>query len=139
MATAQDIRAFKARFSDFKLTDDASIAAVLNTADVFLDPRVWPSARDFALARMYWAAHLLSLMQMNSANATLSGGAGGSSADLFVREIHIGERTVMFQQRRTFEKSDTGTGPGEEMLTATLYGQLFIQLRTRNFPLVMVL
>jgi hypothetical protein len=128
MAKATDIFAFRSQFPEFASVKDADIATVLNTADIYLDSTMW-SSTDFPLARMYWVAHMLTLQQMQGASIEL-GGTG--MADLFLRQIRIGERTVSFGQRQFAKAAAAGAGPGEEMLSYTYYGQMFIQLRTRN-------
>jgi hypothetical protein len=128
VATVEDIIAFKARFSEFAKLSDPPIAAVLNTADVYLDDVMW-SPRDFPLARMLWAAHLLTLQQTVAANSTID---GTGMSDLFVRSIRFGDRTVTFEQRQSFMSAQAGMEPGEILLSSTTYGQLFLQLRSRN-------
>lgn len=139
MATPKDLFLFRGKFTEFATTNDGDIAAVLNTADMFLDPVAWgtdpASVSDFNLARMYWSAHWLSLVQQQVANATID---GTGMSDLFVRQISIGERRVAFQQRKSFEKIEEAAGPGEAMLSNTIYGQMYLQLRARNFPLVAI-
>ena len=148
MATAQDIIAFKAAYSEFSTDSDATIAAVFNTADVFLDASVWISQRDFAKAKQLWVAHILTLKNLMGASLSMAGAsststtASGGLTDLFVRSIKIGERLVSFDRRQLLNTSrgsvSTGTGPGEDNLLLTLYGNLFLQLRQRNFPLVAI-
>lgn len=128
MAKSADIFAFRSQFPEFSSVKDADIATILNTADIYFDGSQW-SADDFGLARMYWAAHMLTLSQMQGASIEL-GGTG--MADLFLRQVRIGERTVGFGQRQFAKAAAAGAGPGEEMLSYTYYGQMFIQLRTRN-------
>jgi len=141
MPLDRDIVAFKANFQEFKELPDADIAEVFNTADVFLDARVWPSARDFAMARKLWVAHTLLLYRMALASASFTGAGVGMSVDLYLSQIHIGERTVGLGQRRLMTSGGRGYvyGPGEEMLNTTIYGEMFIQLRTRNIPNVVLL
>jgi hypothetical protein len=134
MATATDIFAFRARFPEFASVKDADIAMVFNTADVYLDSNQW-SVRDFSLARLYWVAHMLILQQEQGTNTDL-GGAG--TADLFLRQVRIGERNVSFGQRQFAKGAAAGGGPGEEMLSYTQYGQLFLQLRARNIIAIAV-
>lgn len=134
MAKSADVFAFRAQFPEFSSVKDADIAATLNTADIFLDPNQW-STRDYALARMYWVAHMLTLQQMQGASIEL-GGTG--MADLFLRQIRIGERTVGFGQRQFAKGAASTAGPGEEMLSYTYYGQLYLQLRARNIIAIAV-
>lgn len=138
MAKAQDIFAFRSQFPEFASIKDADLAAVLNTADIYLDADMW-SARDFPLARMYWVAHMLTLSQQQAAIISTTDGGSGGSFDLYLHSIRIGERTISFSQRKAFESSATTSGPGEQMLSYTYYGQMFIQLRTRNIiPIAVV-
>lgn len=135
MAKAQDVFAVRSQFPEFSQVSDADIAAVLNTADIYLDPTQW-STTDFPVARLYWVAHMLTLQQMQGASVEL-GGTG--MADLFLRQVRIGERTIGFGQRQFAKAAASGSGPGEEMLSYTYYGQFFIQLRTRNIiPIAIV-
>lgn len=131
MASAKDIYAFRGRFAELNATD-AQIAAVLNTADIWLEQNSQWSTKDYALARMYWAAHLLVMQKIHGTNLSTSI-AGVSLADMYVSNVKIGEREVQFQQRQLVgNKANDGVGIGEIMLASTIYGQLFLQLRSRN-------
>jgi hypothetical protein len=134
MAKSSDIFAFRSQFPDFTGVKDADIATVLNTADIYFDPSQW-STTDYPLARMYWVAHMLMLMGEQSADVAL-GGSG--TADLFLRQIRIGERTIGFGQRQFAKGAASTAGPGEEMLSYTFYGQMFLQLRARNIIAVAI-
>jgi Protein of unknown function (DUF4054) len=141
MASSQDIFAFRAQFSEFSASTDADIAAVINTADVFLDPAGWNSAGDFAAAKMFFAAHMLFLMAAQAAQGQSSVETEGTGfGDLFVRTIRIGERMVSFGQRTLFQNmtSSSEGGPGDAMLQLTYYGQLYEKLRARSFPAVAI-
>jgi hypothetical protein len=134
MASSQDIFAFRSRFPEFASVKDADIATVLNTADVYFDYTQW-SPTDYPVARMYWVAHMLTLMGEQGTNIDL-GGSG--TADLFLRTVHIGERTIGFGQRQFAKGAASTAGPGEEMLSYTFYGQFFLQLRARNIIAIAV-
>jgi|SRR5215831_3412115 len=138
MATSRDIFAFRARFSEFTGVTDADIAAVLDTADVFLDEGAWDvGSPDFPRAKEYFAAHMMSLLQTTKANIE-TGGSGAGFSDLFVRQIRIGERAMGFGQRQAFNNASENAGPGDMMLDLTYYGQLYEKLRARNFPAVAI-
>jgi len=150
MSIGQDIVAFKAAYPEFATDSDATIAAVFNTADVFLESDTWIRQRDFAKAQQLWVAHILTLKNMLGGNLVFGGSSSSSTTttsggltDLFVRSIKIGERLVSFDRRQLLNTNkasqSTGAGPGEDNLLLTLYGNLFLQLRQRNFPLVVVL
>ena len=135
MASARDIFRFRSQFPEFDEVDDPSISQSLNTSKMWLDPAVW-APLDYDQAYLMWAAHLLSLIQMQTASTEL-GGTG--ETDLFVRSVSIGERRVVFQERRGTTVSEKMAGPGEDLLDQTIYGQMFLQLRGRNIiPVAMV-
>jgi Protein of unknown function (DUF4054) len=134
MATPDDIIRFRATFPEFATVSDPAIATVLNTADLFLDESVW-APRDWPMARYYWAAHMLQLQQMQAASAEI-GGAG--MADLFLRNVRYEGKMVSFGERQSFAK-EASSGPGEELLTLTIYGLMYLQLRTRNIMPVLVI
>jgi hypothetical protein len=87
------------------------------------------------MARYYWAAHMLQLAQQQSASAAI-GGSG--MADLFTRMVRYEGKMVSFGERQLFAKEATA-GPGEELLTLTYYGLMYLQLRTRNIMPVLVI
>jgi hypothetical protein len=134
MAKSSDIFAFRAQFPGFASVQDADIAMMFNTADIYFDSSQW-SPTDFPMARMYWVAHMLTLMSEQGANIAL-GGSG--TADLFLRQVRIGERTIGFGQRQFAKGAAGSSGPGEEMLSYTFYGQMFLQLRARNIIAIAV-
>lgn len=130
MASAQDLSAFRSKFSALATVDDASIAGQLDVVDVEIgDGNNWPSQTDFAMARLALCAHFVMLDQQQAADVEL-GGIGMS--DMYVRTIRFGERMTAFAQRKAFESVETMSGPGETLLSSTSYGQLFIRLRARN-------
>jgi hypothetical protein len=133
MATPEDIVRFRAAFPEFVTVSDPAIATVLNTTDLFLDEEVW-APRDWPMARYYWAAHMLQLQQIQSASVEL-GGAG--MADLYMKNVRYEGKMVSFGERMSFSKEGT-SGPGEELLTLTTYGLMYLQLRTRNIMPVLV-
>jgi hypothetical protein len=135
MATPQDIIQFKATFPPFANVSDPAIATVLNTADLFLDPGPW-SAQDWPMARYFWAAHWLQLQQMQTAAAEI-GGAG--MADLFLRMVRYEGKMVSFGERQSLSSKEATAGPGEELLNFTIYGLMYLQLRTRNIMPVLVI
>jgi hypothetical protein len=130
MATTQQIFAFRSRFAEFDTSDvdSAAIAEALDTASLWLDARLG-TPDDFDMALLYWAAHYLTLKQMQLASVQF-GGVGSSNT--FLRSISFGERRVQFGERKALSSSEKMLGPAEQMLTDTMYGQLFLMLRARN-------
>jgi Protein of unknown function (DUF4054) len=128
MATAADVHAFRAKFMELSSLSDPQIAAGLNLADVMLGSGSnWQSQRDFAEARMQYAAHQAIMQQM----AMSAAGDGSGLSDLYVQSIRFGERTVTFGRRENVG-SDNAASVGEAMLETTTAGQLFLELRARN-------
>jgi uncharacterized protein DUF4054 len=135
MAESKLIYQFRSQFSEFDSVPDADVASSLDISALWLDKTLW-SAQDYPLAILFWAAHYLSLRQMQLASVEF-GGTGAT--DLFIRQISFGERRVSFNQRKYETAGEKMLGPGEQMLLSTLYGMQFIQLRSRNIiPVVIV-
>ncbi len=134
MATPDDNIRFRAVFPEFATVSDPAIATVLNTADLFLDEEVW-APRDWPMARYYWAAHMLQLQQIQAASIEL-GGAG--MADLYMKNVRYEGKMVSFGERQAFAK-ESSAGPGEELLSLTTYGLMYLQLRARNIMPVLVI
>lgn len=139
-----DVYTFRQMFREFgdgtatvrgaAVTTDADITVALQVADLFVDPKIWDPA-DLPDGRMFFAAHFLSLKQQQLASVQI-GGAG--SMDLFIRSVGFGERRVMFGERTAMVKGEVKLGSGEAMLNYTVYGMMYLQLRTRNVPSVAV-
>ena len=135
-ATSQDVLIFKARIPEFAATSDADVAAALDEADMWLDASKWNPA-DFPWARWWLAAHGLKLDQTYATSATGESSGSGESVGMFVRSISFGERRVQFGERK-FTTSKAGiSGPGQELLEETIYGNKFLRLRARNIPAVL--
>jgi hypothetical protein len=135
MASTQLIYQFRSLFPEFDTAPDPDIASSLDLSSIWLDASLW-SPTDYPMALMLWAAHWLSLKQLQLASVTV-GGTGAS--DIYVRAISFGERHVTFAERRTNSVGEKMLGPGEQMLLDTIYGQAFIQLRSRNIIPVMII
>lgn len=126
---------FQRRFPEFAGTDPALIQQQLDDAQIWIDGDLWNSQAEYRLAVLYWTAHYLYLSQWQGVNggASFTSQSGPSEADLFVRMIRMGDRSVAYGERN---KGGANAGamnsPGEGLLNITLYGQLYIQLRTRN-------
>lgn len=129
MASNSQVEAFQAKFSAFASTDEADIAEAIDTASIMVGDQTQWSSTDYALAVLYYAAHFLSLQEIEAASSQL---AGPGESDIFVRQISFGERRISFEQRNLAKTGTQTTGPGESMLEDTIYGQLYLQLRSRN-------
>ena len=126
---------FRSQFPEFDTTKSADIAVALKVASLFVDSNIW-TPTDYPQAMMYWAAHFLTLKAMQLAGVA-TGGVG--SADLYVRSIAFGERHIAFGERRSALTAEKMLGPGEQMLLLTMYGEIYLMLRTRNVvPLAVV-
>ncbi len=130
-ATSRDVIVFKVRIPEFAATSDPDVAAALDEADMWLDANMWNPA-DFPWARIWLAAHNLKLEQLYADASSADGSSGGNSVGMFVRSVAFGERRVQFGERK-FESTKSGvSGPGQEMLQETIYGNNFLRLRARN-------
>jgi len=125
---------FRQWFPEFSTVDDISISQSLMVAGLWIDPSKW-SKKDYPMAILYWAAHWTQLLQTQLATMEI---AGTGSTDIFLRQVRMGERSFSFQQRSGQKQVEAMAAPGESLLSQTIYGQLFIQLRARNIPAVMV-
>lgn len=135
MAANVDIFRFRAQFPELKDATDADIAVAFDTATLWVDPGVY-TALDYPFALLYWAAHFTVLKQMQLASVAF-GGTG--ETDIFIRSIGFGERRVQFGQRQSGKGMQLIVGPGEDLLDQTIYGQLYLQLRSRNvIPVVVI-
>lgn len=128
MPVAQQIYKFRSQFSEFEASTDAEIANAINFANLWVDQTKW-SATDYPQAVLLWAAHYLSLWLLEKASVQF-GGTGDSS--LFVSSVSFGERHVTFGQRNMGQANENSLAPGEQMLMNTMYGQMFLMLRSRN-------
>jgi hypothetical protein len=130
-----NVFAFRSRFSEFNDVADPEIDLGLQIAQLWVDPLIW-DPNDYPMALLFWAAHFVSLKRLQLASVEF----GGSGAvDLFVRSIGIGERRVMFGERGAYAKGEASMGPGEALLEQTIYGMLYLTLRARNVPSVLVI
>jgi hypothetical protein len=136
-ATSQDVLTFKARIPEFASALDADVAAALDEADMWLDAKMWNPA-DFPWARWWLAAHGLKLDQTYASTLGTGGSTSSNSVGMFVRSIGIGERRVMFGERKFTTSKNGISGPGQELLEETIYGNKFLRLRSRNIPAIMV-
>jgi hypothetical protein len=137
VGTAEDsllLANFRERFPEYNQISDRDIVLALQVADLFVDPNKWNPA-DVQDARRFFAAHFLSLKQQQLASVQI-GGAG--SMDLFIRSVGFGERRVMFGERTAMVKGEVKLGAGEAMLNYTVYGMMYLRLRARNIPSVVV-
>lgn len=142
MVPSQDVISFKSNLPIFASINDADVAAALNTASVMVpDDGTW-SETDYPLALRYYAAWLLSMIQLQSWSASLMSLSGssmaGGAADLYVSAIRFGERDVSFGRRVPVLSNRTTLGPGEDLLSLNIWGQMFQQLRYRNVVPVMI-
>jgi hypothetical protein len=132
-ASNADIAQFRSQFKEWSSVSDAQVAAAYNVTDVIMDSSVWPSARDFAMARLQLAAHMLAMALQSTLFA--ASGLGGGVLGLYMSSIRFGERDVSFGTRPIFGSASSAIGTldvGELNLVDTMYGQTYLLLRNRN-------
>lgn len=125
---------FRSRFPEFDTVADGDVATAFGDAGLLVDPSIW-SKGDYGPGLLYLTAHFVALKQIVLA-AAAEGGTG--ALDLYVASIGIGERRVMFRQRKETAKADAMVGPGESVLMETYYGSQFLYLRARNISAIVV-
>lgn len=125
---------FRSRFDEFDSDSDADISNAIRQASMFVDPAIW-NPKDYAAAILNLAAHFQSLKDMQLASTEL-GGTG--ETDIYVRSIHMDDRSVAFNQRSSQQQVESLSGPGEALLSQTIYGMVYLMLRARNISAVAV-
>lgn len=121
---------FKIRYPSFSTVPDATVQAALDEAARWVD-KSWFEA-DFPIARMLYAAHVLTLEGQGTSKE--SGLAGLAAAGL--TSVKSGNHTVSLSEssvRGDAKKNLAGT------FMATSYGQRFLALQRVNHPAVVVL
>lgn len=135
MTLQTNIFAFRSRFPEFNSVDDGVILNYLDFATTQLDKETWDIGTDYEKGMLYLTAHLVSKHQQLAAQSA----DGSGATDLYVSSIHFGERTVSFGRRGEADSQLGALGVGERALDDTLYGQMFLMLRSRCvIPVVIV-
>lgn len=128
MTLQVNLFAFRNRFSEFKDVGDDVLGLFLDFAMTQLDKATWDIGTDYEKGVLYLTAHLTAKFLQQQAQAQ----DGSGPTDLFVSSIHFGERSVSFGRRGETDTVLGALGPGEKGLDDTLYGQMFLMLRSRN-------
>ena len=128
---------FRARYPEFTPVLDGLAAGVLMEAGLFVD-ETWRDS-DRAPAVLALAAHLLAREGEPGRSSTLA--AGGSLATApgslgAVTGMSVGDVSVSYSDAAS--ASSSGEGASSSDYSTTAYGRLFLRLRARNFPAVMV-
>lgn len=126
MPIEPNIFAFRTRFPEFKDVGEGQIAIFFEFAKTQVDEKIWTD--DYALGILYLTAHHVSKYLVAQANAA----DGSGATDLFVSSISFGERSVAFGKRGESDTRLGALGVGERGLDDSLYGQMFLSLRSRN-------
>lgn len=135
MTLQANIFAFRNRFPEFKDVDEPIILNYMDFATTQLDKETWDLENDYERGILLLAAHLVSKHLQLAAQSS----DGSGATDLFVSSIHFGERTVSFGRRGEADSTVGALGVGERALDDTMYGQMFLQLRSRNvIPVVLI-
>jgi hypothetical protein len=139
--TPQDLIA---RFPEFTSTTGGSdylafIQLLIDEAAQSVD-QTWGEV-DYKNGIMYLAAHLLAV-SINKGGVTTNQSSGSvSSGDdgLYLRQVTFGQRSISFASKTggLFGGSNA-TKNADAALDTTTYGQMFLLLRRRNSPLVLV-
>ena len=141
---------FRIKFPELAtIVDDLEVQNMLNTGAVILEEISW-EPRDWQTAALMWTAHWLSIladeeMRRDQGSSTSTGGGSSTGgSDLYVRMIRYEGKMIAYNERKPRANIGGGstsswTGPGEESMTTTSYGQLYLTLQHRNFiPIAVV-
>jgi hypothetical protein len=136
-APSPDLPTFRQWFPEFgtEAVTDPVVTQALLAASLWIDPDMW-SVTDYPMAILYWSAHWIQMIQNQIATMEI---AGTGATDVFLRTINIGERTLGFAERSGDSSEEAMAAPGESLFDETIYGMLYLQLRARNIPAVLVI
>jgi Protein of unknown function (DUF4054) len=144
--TAADV---KARFPEFATVVDPIVTTFISAAANEVDPSRW-SEKYYKVAIMYLAAHYMwlyqqqLLIQANASGGIGGGGGAGSEVQTFLNSMSWEDFQIGFGSTRTnsggtnmsWAQSSGGAIP---LYGKTMYGQLYIELRQRNLPSVVLI
>lgn len=124
--TPPTLAEFRTRFPEFGQVADAAISAVLAEAASEVG-EAWIEA-DRKPATLYLTAHLLAV------GGVLNRDASGNRVAGPVTSKSVGGVSVSYANSSS---SSSGSAGSISPLSATIYGQRFLQLRRRSFPAVL--
>lgn len=124
--TAPTVETFKARFPRFASVDNAVVQTALDEAAGRVD-ETWIEG-DFTMARMLYAAHVLTLDGHGSGAESVAAAEGASG----FRRMRSG--SLDLERFSTISGGSTEAG----VLDSTSYGRRFRELLRRSFPGVAV-
>lgn len=141
MAIEADVSSFRSRFPEFSAVADGTINTFLEYAKTQIDTVIWSVPDEYALGLLYLTAHHVSKYNQIQANISSSAAVSGTGAtDLFVQSVSFTDRSISFGRRTGDTDSRVGAlGVGERGLDDSLYGQMFLSLRSKIvFPIAVV-
>ena len=128
---------FRARYPEFTPVPDGLAAGVVTEAGLFVD-ETWRDS-DRAPAVLALAGHLLSREGEPGRSSTLAAGGALAAAPGALGSLtgmSVGDVSVSYSDASS--ASSSGDGASASDYSTTAYGRLFLRLRARNFPAVMV-
>lgn len=143
--TAADL---KTRFPEFTNVDNQIVGTFISAAANEVDPVQWQE-KYYAIAIIYLAAHFMWLYQqqllVQSQGTGGSGGGGGAGSDIqtFLSDMRWEDFEISFGSTSTGKSGSSSwlqsSWSASPLYGKTMYGQLFIELRRRNLPTVVLI
>lgn len=137
----------KARFPEFATVADPIVTTFISAAANEIEPSQWIE-KYYATAIIYLAAHYMWLYQQQllvQAQSTggVGGGGAGSEMQTYLSEMRWEDFQVSFGSSSTNKSGSSSwlqaSGGASPLYGKTMYGQLYIELRKRNLPTVVLI
>lgn len=129
--TAEDIRIFA---PELDKVDESVISLAIMQAQLFVD-HSW-SEKDYPWAIVFLVSHLLRVSGAAEAASNSDSGSSTDDTSTFLSMIAFGERRVQFRAKPSSKETQLAVASGD--YDTTPYGNMFLQLRRRNFPAIAV-
>lgn len=138
---------FKARFPEFISVVDQIVMTFISAAANEIEPSQWIE-KYYKTAIIYLAAHFMWLYQQQllvQSQGTGGSGGGGAGSDIqtFLSDMRWEDFEVSFGSTSTGKSGSSSwlqaSGGASPLYGKTMYGQLYIELRRRNLPTVLLI
>ncbi len=126
--TPADVRARFIEFDDLVVYSDARIQIHIDDTECEIDEGQWGCF--FAKGQAFLVAHYLAIQDMTAAGGTGSGSSAGQNTHNRVDSEAEGDTNVSYGSGTSTSGGFAGAGT-DELLASTLYGQQYIELRSK--------
>jgi hypothetical protein len=143
----------KARFPEFATVDAQIVESFISAAANEIEPSQWIE-KYYPIAIIYLAAHYMWLYQQQllitqqqaiGLGGGTGGGGAGSEVQTYLSSMSWEDFQISFGSTKTAGSSgmsrnwDYITGGANPLYGQTMYGQLYLELRKRNLPTVVLI